>query len=228
MAVLELHDVSKRYGLGGPTVLEHIDLTVEAGQTLAVTGPSGTGKSTLLNIMGALDRPTGGQVVFDGVELGKRTDRELADLRNRQIGFVFQQHHLLAQCSAVENVLLPTLVTKDRAVRSAAGASAERLLDRVGLGDRMHHRPGELSGGQCQRVAFVRALINGPKLLLADEPTGSLDRAAAEGLGDLMIELNREEKVTLIVASHAKSLAARMGQVLELRDGRLAAAEVAP
>ena len=184
---------------------------------------SGSGKSTLLNIIGTLDRPSSGEVLLDGQDLRRLNDVELASVRNRQIGFVFQAHHLLPQCNVLENVLLPTLATRDPAVRSGASERAKRLLERVGLDGRIAHRPGQLSGGERQRVAVVRALINQPKLLLADEPTGALDRASAGNLSDLLVALNREEGVTLIVVTHALDLAKRMGRVLELRDGRLVA-----
>ena len=224
-AMLELSAVSKRFdsvdGQSSAPVLDEVDLVVAAGQTVAVTGPSGSGKSTLLNIIGALDRPTAGQVLLEGVDHGSLSDRELADLRSRRLGFVFQAHHLLPQCTALENVLVPTLAARDAALRRAGAETARRLLGRVGLGDHMHHRPSQLSGGQRQRVALVRALINRPALLLADEPTGSLDREAADGLADLLLELNCEEHTTLILATHADWLAARMRRLLVLGNARL-------
>ena len=223
--ILELVDVVKRYDavrdIEASNVLEDINLAVHPGEKLAITGPSGSGKSTLLNIIGTLDRPTSGRVLFEGTDLGGLDDRHLAAVRNRRIGFIFQDHHLLPQCTAIENVLVPSLATSDPDLRRGARERAPPLLDRVGLAERMHHRPGELSVGQCQRVAVVRALINRPRLVLADEPTGSLDRTIADELADLLIELNREEKVTLIVATHAQPLAAKMERVLELRDGGL-------
>jgi len=226
--ILEFQDVSKRYesqgAAGGPLVLHGVDLTVAAGESLAIVGPSGSGKSTLLNLAGALDRPTSGKVLLGGRDLSDLGDRDLAALRNRGIGFVFQLHHLLPQCTIWENVLLPTLA--GHAPGENAEPRARRLLERVGLADRLGHRPGQLSGGERQRVAVVRALINQPDLLLADEPTGSLDRAAAENLVRLLVELNREERVTLIVVTHAMNLARQMGRVLELRDGVLAPADV--
>ena len=203
------------------TVLDHISFEVSAGESLAIIGPSGSGKSTLLQIIGTLDQPTSGEVILGGQHLARLDPVALAALRNRQIGFVFQAHFLLPQCSVLENVLVPTLATEDKALRAAAPARAERLLRRVGLGDRLGHRPGQLSGGERQRVAVVRALINQPQLLLADEPTGALDHASARQLGQLLLELNREEKVTLIVVTHSKELADLMGRTVELRDGRL-------
>src|SRR3989449_11089099 len=223
--LLQLIDVSKRYesptGNESVVVLRDISLEIRRGESVAIVGPSGSGKSTLLNIMGTLDRPSSGQVLLDGRELSQLDDLQLAALRNRQIGFIFQAHHLLPQCTVLENVLVPTLANKDATLRNGAVERAKRLLDKVGLGARLTHRPGQLSGGERQRVAVVRALINQPKLLLADEPTGALDRASALNLADLLVQLNREESVTLIVVTHALDLAKRMARVLELRDGWL-------
>ena len=219
-ALLELSGVTKAYEAPSDSaaVLTGLDLRVEAGETLAIVGPSGCGKSTLLNLIGALDRPTSGDITFRGRNLQELSDAELADFRNQSIGFVFQLHHLLPQCSALENVLVPTLVNK------AAENPRERavhLLERVGLADRMTYRPGRLSGGERQRVAVVRALINRPSLLLADEPTGSLSRGGAEDLTRLMLDLNREENMTLIVVTHSEAVAGLMDRVLELDDGQL-------
>jgi lipoprotein-releasing system ATP-binding protein len=222
---LKLEDVSKSYDsvLDGPPVrvLDGINLAIEQGETAAITGPSGSGKSTLLNIIGTLDAPTRGRVFLREEDLARLDELRLAAVRNRQIGFVFQAHHLLPQCTVLENVLIPTLASSDSAQCKSAPERARRLLDRVGLGARVDHRPGQLSGGERQRVAVVRALINQPELLLADEPTGALDRAAAEELTRLLIELNREERVTLILVTHAPDLAARMKRVFKLQDGRL-------
>lgn len=242
--LLKLTDVTKRYaaagGATGVTVLSSVALEVARGETVAIVGPSGSGKSTLLQIIGTLDRPTRGAVLLAGQDLSQLDDRQLAEVRNRQIGFVFQAHYLLPQCSVMENVLVPTLARSRRreeadlsssasekvhlltsAATESAATRAGRLLKRVGLGDRLHHRPGQLSGGERQRVAVVRALINQPQLLLADEPTGALDHASATALGQLLVELNREEGVALIVVTHAMDLAKRMGRVLELVDGKL-------
>jgi ABC-type lipoprotein export system ATPase subunit len=258
--LLSLSNVTKRYESPGSTnsltVLNDISLQVDRGQSLAIVGPSGSGKSTLLQIIGTLDRPSSGTVQLDGQDLNQLNDVELAAVRNRKLGFVFQFHYLLPQCTVLENVLVPTLAKvklpsvgqASGPVRvapradgnaNAGGASvpasrsgavaltetaevrANRLLKRVGLAERMNHRPGELSGGERQRVAVVRAIINQPWLLLADEPTGSLDHASAQQLGQLLVELNHEEGVTLIVVTHAKELAAKMGKQLELKDGKL-------
>ena len=223
--MLELVHVAKSYqspgGKQGVCVLKDIMLKLEKGQSLVIVGPSGSGKSTLLNIIGALDHPTSGRVLFDGKDLAGLDEIELARIRNRQIGFVFQLHHLLPQCTVLENVLVPTLAGKNRPSKTEVRERAITLLARVGLKEFLLHRPGELSGGQRQRVALVRALINSPKLLLADEPTGSLDRDASENIADLLIELNRSEQVTLIAVTHSLKLAERMGQVMELSDGLL-------
>jgi len=220
--LLELTHASKSYsasdGGGVVEVLRDINLQLAAGEPVAVIGQSGSGKSTLLNIMGALDRPTSGNVCLNGRDLSGLTEKELAAVRNRQIGFIFQLHHLLPQCSVLENVLIPTLTGR---ATDADFARAERLLERVGLKHRLRHRPGQLSGGECQRVAVVRALINQPMLLLADEPTGSLDHAAATNLGQLLLELNREERVALVLVTHSLELAGRLPRTVELRDGTL-------
>lgn len=223
--MLELSHVSKTYASpdeGQPVeVLKDINLQMKAGQALAIVGPSGSGKSTLLNIMGALDVPTQGEVQLDGRELSRLGEPELAAIRNRHLGFVFQRHHLLPQCSILENVLMPTLTDPVELQTEATLSRARRLLERVGLEHRLSHRPGQLSGGECQRVALVRALINQPKLLLADEPTGSLDHAAATRLGELLMELNKEEGVALALVTHSQELAHGMPRILELRDGVL-------
>ena len=224
-AFLQLRDVSKTYQSvsDGPAVnvLDNISFEIEQGESAAIVGPSGSGKSTLLNIIGTLDRPTSGQVLLEGRDIAQLDEKQLAVARNRQIGFVFQAHHLLPQCTVLENVLVPTLVCDDAALRESAPERAGRLLKRVGLGERLHHRPGQLSGGERGRAAVVRALINQPRLLLADEPTGSLDRVSGEELARLLLDLNREERVTLIVVTHAPDLAQKMRRCFHLLDGRL-------
>ena len=223
--LLRLIQVSKRYVSTLNTdpirILDSISIEVRAGESVAIVGPSGSGKSTLLNLIGTLDRPSAGQVLLDGQDLSGLDDAALAQVRNRRIGFVFQAHHLLPQCTVLENVLLPTLAAGDTPLRREAPGRARELLARVGLGARVTHRPGQLSGGERQRVAVVRALINRPVLLLADEPTGALDHTAADTLGRLLVDLNRDERVALIVVTHAVELARRMQRVLELRDGQL-------
>ena len=223
--MLELIHVAKKYESPGDkqglSVLKDITLKVEPGRSLVVVGPSGSGKSTLLNIMGTLDMPSSGQVLFDGQDLAVLDQKELAVIRNKQIGFVFQLHHLLPQCTVLENVLVPTLADKKRPSMKEIRDRAVQLLQRVGLKEFLLYRPGELSGGQRQRVAVVRALINKPKLLLADEPTGSLDKDSSENIADLLVELNHSEKITLVVVTHSLSLAERMDRVMELSDGLL-------
>jgi ABC-type lipoprotein export system ATPase subunit len=222
-ALLELKSVSKRYDSVQSAehleILRDITLQIGRGESVAIVGPSGSGKSTLLNIIGTLDRPASGEVLLDGKDLTRLDEKELAHVRNHQIGFVFQAHHLLPQCSVLENVLVPTLADKNGQV--GAEERAKKLLQRVGLGERMNHRPGQISGGERQRAAVVRALIMKPQLLLADEPTGALDRHNSNELSQLLVELNREENVTLIVVTHSSELARRMGRVLELREGKL-------
>lgn len=228
--LLQLSGIGKSYSATGDaaetSVLRDVDLELAPGETVAIIGPSGSGKSTLLNILGTLDRPTEGQIRLDGKDLTGLDEKALAELRSREIGFVFQLHHLLPQCTVLENVLVPTLAAGAVERKEKAEARARRLLERVGLGERLAHRPGQLSGGERQRVAVVRALINEPKLVLADEPTGSLDRAAAEVLADLFVALNQEEGVSLVVVTHSMGLARRMSRVLELRDGALVPAEL--
>jgi ABC-type lipoprotein export system ATPase subunit len=223
--LLKIVNLIKRYDLPGSaealTVLNDVSLEVGRGESVAIVGPSGSGKSTLLQIIGTLDQPTSGQVILNGQDLKGLDEIQVAAVRNQQIGFVFQAHYLLPQCTVLENVLVPTLARPKGSERDHAAARAEQLLKRVGLGQRMGHRPGELSGGERQRAAVVRALINQPQLLLADEPTGSLDHASALQLGQLLVELNQEEGVTLIVVTHARELAQRMSRVMELKDGRL-------
>ena len=223
--LLKLENVSKSYraaeGRAPVPVLRDVSLEVAAGASLAIVGPSGCGKSTLLNIIGTLDHADSGRVLLDEKDLSTQDERALATIRNREIGFIFQSHHLLPHCTVWENVLVPTLAEKNSSTAKDAEQRAERLLKRVGLSDRIHHRPGQLSGGERQRVAVVRALINKPKLLLADEPTGALDRASADELAKLLGELNREENVTLIVVTHALDLAQQMGRVFEIQDGHL-------
>ncbi|MEI6970370.1 MAG: ABC transporter ATP-binding protein [bacterium] len=219
--MLVLENVSKSYrsaAAGGLQVLRDVSLKLEAGQSVAIIGPSGSGKSTLLNIMGTLDRPTAGKVTLDGKDLLAMGDRELAEVRNSRIGFIFQLHHLLPQLNVLENVLVPALVRSDAGV---AGRRALELLEEVGLTGRLCHRPGELSGGEQQRVAVVRALINNPGLVIADEPTGSLDRVGAETLAELLVRVNRKHGAALVVVTHSMPLARRMDVVYELRDGML-------
>ena len=220
----ELHNVTKSYrsGAGAVPVLNGISLTIAEGETVAITGPSGCGKSTLLNLLGALDQADSGEIRVAGRDLTKLTAQQLAEFRNTTVGFVFQLHHLLPQCTVLENILVPAIVRKN-ADRTALRARAAKLLEAVGLSHRLDHRPGQLSGGERQRAAVARALINEPKLLLADEPTGALDRASAGRLADLLAEVHQREKITIVMVTHAPELARRMGRVLAIEDGRLAA-----
>jgi lipoprotein-releasing system ATP-binding protein len=214
-----MREVVRRFGSGAPVeVLRGVDLQVAAGETVAIVGPSGSGKSTLLQLLGALDMPDGGTVSLDGQNLALLGEKARNTLRNRRIGFVFQLHHLLPQLTVLENVLVPAWAANEAAARMDR---ARDLLDRVGLRAREAHRPGQLSGGERQRVALVRALILQPALLLADEPTGSLDHAGAVGLGDLLLDLNRDEQVTLITVTHSRELAVRHARSLLLQDGVL-------
>jgi ABC-type lipoprotein export system ATPase subunit len=228
--LLRLEHVYKQYdspaGLPSIQVLKDISLEVARGESIAIAGPSGSGKSTLLNIMGALDRPSSGSVLLDGRDLPIMPEKTLAELRNLEIGFIFQLHHLLPQCTIMENVLVPTLpagktIRKNNSNPETNIARAKRLLYRVGIAERMLHRPGQVSVGECQRAAVARALINKPGLILADEPTGSLDKTAADNLTELLLELNREEGTTLITVTHSMELAHRMDRLFNLQNGKL-------
>jgi lipoprotein-releasing system ATP-binding protein len=220
-AVLEARNVHKSFRQGPVTleVLRGIELTVRQGERLAIIGASGSGKTTLLQILGGLDRPTSGTVLVDGQDIHSLGERDRGTLRNRTLGFVYQFHHLLPEFSALENVAMPLLVR--RAPVAEARAKAREILERVGLGARLNHRPHELSGGERQRAAVARALVTQPKLVLADEPTGNLDGANAEQVFALMLELNRERGTSLIVVTHDMRLASRMERRLELEGGKL-------
>lgn len=221
MSDLCVHQLTKQFtSAAGPLeILRDVELELSRGQALAVTGPSGSGKSTLLYLIGTLDRPTSGTVTIQGQDPFQMADEPLAKFRNRHVGFVFQDHHLLPQCNVLENVLIPALAS------SGAGpteeARARKLLDRVGLGERLSHRPAQLSGGERQRVAVCRALINQPLLVLADEPTGNLDQVTAESVGKLLLELNQELQTLLIVVTHSQELAGQFPRHVELKKGRL-------
>jgi ABC-type lipoprotein export system ATPase subunit len=221
--MLELLNISKSYGNEHTIrdVLKDISLTVERGDTIAIIGPSGSGKSTLLNIMGTLDTPASGVVKFNGLEIHLLGEPALADIRNRHIGFMFQLHHLLPQLSLLENVLLPVLPQKDKALHKKALARAMDLLQLVGLSDKLSQFPGQMSVGECQRTAVVRALINEPELILADEPTGSLDQESAEQLGNLLLDLNKKLAVAIVVVTHSFNLAKRMTTTYKLSEGKL-------
>jgi len=222
MTVLEARGLRKTYigGDGGIiTVLDAIDLRVARGEMVAIIGSSGAGKSTLLHLLGALDRPTGGEVLIDGRPLSGMPDDTISALRNRTVGFVFQFHHLLREFTALENVMMPMRIGGVEEER--AQQRAMTLLDRVGLAGRVQHRPGALSGGEQQRTAVARALANDPAVLLADEPSGNLDHHNSERLHDLFSELARELELGMVIVTHNRSLAARADRVLQLEDGRL-------
>jgi lipoprotein-releasing system ATP-binding protein len=223
--MLELIDISKDYGTPGMPghvpVLNSLSLKLAEGQSMAIVGPSGCGKSTLLNLIGALDKPTHGQIRFMGQELTTLDENGLAHIRNRKIGFVFQMHHLLPQCTVLENILVPTLAYPDSGNREHNHQRAVKLIEKMDLSDCMNRRPGELSGGQRQRAAVARALINKPALLLADEPTGSLDHNTGKSVMNLLHSLNKTENIALVVVTHARELAKEFEDVRTLSEGRL-------
>ena len=221
MSRLHVENVTKEFPTRGEplVVLRGVSLDLDPGQNVAVMGPSGSGKSTLLNILGTLEPPTSGRVLLDGVDPGTLDEPSLAGLRNRRIGFVLQDHYLLPQCSVLENVLIPTIAAG--ATRPETAERARDVLQRVGLQDRMEHRPAELSGGERQRAALARALINRPVLLLADEPTGNLDRANAARVGQLLLDVQRQEGMMLVVVTHSAQLAAMFQRRFQLDDGEL-------
>ena len=217
--LLKLEKITKSYSKDR-TILDQLDLEIKAGERIAIVGPSGSGKTTLLNLIGTLDRPDSGKMIFDGQDLSAMNDQQLAQFRNRKIGFVFQMHHLLPQLSLMENVLLPTLTDPGLQGKETEGR-AKRLIERVGLNGVVGQKPSELSGGECQRTAVARALINRPGLILADEPTGALDQKSAFNLTDLLVELNQEEGVTLIVVTHSMDVAKKMDRIYRLDNGKL-------
>jgi putative ABC transport system ATP-binding protein len=218
--LISAHDLTKVYRIGDQDLaaLDHVTLDIAAGDFVAIMGPSGSGKSTMMNLIGALDVPTSGKLVLDGRDIGKLSVDELAELRNRTIGFVFQQFNLLPRTSALEQVMLPLLYANPRPADSEA--MARKRLEQVGLGNRMDHTPRQLSGGQQQRVAIARALINNPKLLLADEPTGALDSRTSEEIMQLFAELNRDG-ITVVVVTHEPEIALWAGRRITFRDGRI-------
>jgi len=220
MSTFTATNVRKQYQMGAQTleVLSDISFDIQSGESVAIMGPSGCGKSTLLNILGALEKPDGGHIKLGGTDPFTLDARELAQFRNRNIGFIFQEHHLLPQCTVLENVLIPTLVAGDP---QAEESRARELLDRVGLSERIEHRPAELSGGERQRVAIARALINAPDVLLADEPTGNLDEQTADGIANLLGEMQRDAETILIVVTHSAEIAARFSRQWRLAEGRM-------
>ena len=219
--LFKVEGLNKRFRLGEKEiqVLKGIDMEIRPRETLAILGASGVGKTTFLHILGALDRPTSGHVLYGGQELFQRTEQDLASFRNREVGFVFQFHYLLSEFSALENTLLPALIGS--VPRAEAEERAALLLRGLGLGERMDHRPGRLSGGEQQRVAVARALVNGPRVILADEPTGNLDTKTAASVEDLLIGLRETHGVTLVVVTHNPRFAQRLDRQVHMVDGKI-------
>lgn len=222
-SLIELDGVSKWYESDPEQrqVLDGLSLSIQPRERFSIVGPSGCGKSTLLNILGTLDTPSEGKVSVNGQSLSGKNEVELAAIRSQEIGFIFQLHHLLPQCSALENVLVPCLALTSQPNREAVDKRALQLFEQVGLADKLNSKPAQLSGGERQRVAVIRALINQPRILLADEPTGALDEANAENLVELLIELNEKENLALVMVSHDRELAASLGDVRTLSNGQL-------
>jgi lipoprotein-releasing system ATP-binding protein len=227
-ALVVVQDVQKHYQLGAKKieVLRGVSFAVRSGEMVAVVGPSGAGKSTLLHLLGTLDLPSAGSIRIEGRQLSELTPDQLAAFRNQTIGFVFQFHHLLPEFTALENTMMPALI--QRLPRRQAAVRAEEVLREVGLGERLEHRPVELSGGEQQRVALARALMMRPKLLLADEPTGNLDEETGEGIHEVLFDLNRRLGMTTIIVTHNPRLAARLSRHMRLRDGRIEEAASGP
>ena len=220
--ILELKNIVKWYESSPERrILDGLDVTISAGDRFAIVGPSGCGKSTLLNLLGTLDTPSEGEVIVGGTNTAGLSEKEISQIRSSQFGFIFQMHHLLPQCTALENVLVPTLALAEKSDAGEVAARAKGLFERVGLADKMDSHPSQMSGGERQRVAVIRALINQPKLLLADEPTGALDEGNAEKLMDLLVDLNETEGLALVVVTHDGDIAESLGSVRTLKGGKL-------
>ena len=218
--IIEIRDLTRIYGDGVEIrALDGVNLDIEPGEFLAIVGPSGSGKSTLLHQIGILDTPTSGTILLKGIDITKISDRERSRMRNQELGFIFQYHHLLPDFNALENVMIPLLINGVK--RSKARKIAREMLDEVGLGDRMKHRPNQLSGGQNQRVAIARALVNKPSIVIGDEPTGNLDSKASDSIYELLRKLNREHEQTFILVTHDEQMAAKTDRVIRLVDGKI-------
>ncbi len=219
--IIQIKNLTKIFGDGVEIkALDGVNLDIERGEFLAIIGPSGSGKSTLLNQIGILDTPTSGTILLNGIDVTKMSDKQRSKTRNKQLGFIFQYHHLLPDFNALENVMMPLLISGIKS--SQAREIARKVLDEVGLGDRMDHRPNQLSGGQNQRVAIARALVNKPSIVIGDEPTGNLDSKASENIYELLRQLNREHNQTFILVTHDERMAAKTDRIIRLVDGRVA------
>ncbi len=225
MNLITVENIMKTYHLGSSDVqvLKGVSMAIQTGEMVALMGASGSGKTTLMNILGCLDRPTSGRYILDGEEISRMSANQRASVRNTKIGFVFQNFNLLARTSALDNVLLPTTYAENTVSTKALYERAKALLDRVGLGDRMHHEPSQLSGGQQQRVAIARALVNNPRLVLADEPTGNLDSHTSEDVLQSFEKLNRQEGMTILLVTHDPTVASHAQRIIHIRDGLIEA-----
>lgn len=223
--IIKLENINKSYPIGdtgnSKKVLDGISMQISTGETLSIMGPSGSGKSTLLNIIGTLDRPDNGDIAYGEKSLNGLNEKELTNFRNQKIGFIFQMHHLLPQCSVLENILIPTLPLTNKALKEDSHTRAIKLIKDVGLWDQKDMLPGRLSGGECQRVAVIRAMINRPQVLLADEPTGSLDRENAQSITSLLLQMNQDYETSLIVVTHSQEIGSLMSTSYNLIDGKL-------
>jgi putative ABC transport system ATP-binding protein len=219
--VVDANELTKIYRMGEVDVhaLRGVSLQIERGEVVSIMGPSGSGKSTLMNILGCLDQPSSGEYYLDGQDVARMSDDQLATVRNRKVGFIFQSFNLLARSSALSNVELPMRYSPPNG--KSRRQRAKEALDAVGLGDRLEHRPNELSGGQQQRVAIARALVNQPSIIMADEPTGNLDSRSGEEIMQLLLQLNRDRNVTLIIVTHDPDIASQTGRVIHIRDGQV-------